>query len=95
MNFQDRSISEIESSFSEYFVAIEEKSLNSSDELSIVEEKPSRPTSHCSTNINSACTPTQQPGPANIPDIGAEGETPANANADVHKHQHEGKLANQ
>ena len=95
MNFQVRSISEIESSFSEHFVAIEEKPFNSSDELSIVEEKPSRPTSHCSTIINSARTPTQQPEPANIPDVGEDGETPANANADVNKHQHEGKLVNQ
>ena len=96
MNFQDRSISEIETSFDEHFVAIDDKSSNSSDELSMVEENPSRPASNCSTIINSARTPTRHPDPANIPDIGADGETPVNAAAGIHKHQFDpphGKLA--
>ena len=89
--FQDRSVSEIETSFSEHFVAMENQSDESSDEFPSsdfhilpqldshkpshqpqpfkFEENLSRPTSNCSTIINSAPTATQISSP----------ETPVNA----------------
>ena len=53
------------------------------------EDNFSRPTSNCSTLINSGRTPTHSPD--NITDDGPAVETPVNAATDIH----EGKPANQ